>query len=327
MRPSFERIRYRLSTFPDLADLPYSALSVGMLDLPSPNAFADEIDDGCCLGIHTGLLISVAETAALLRDALGAFSDDRSGRKFGESEPEGMPIGVRAFLSIRNSGIFDDALLGEARTDDLVNRRGIFFISCALQFAMLHEFGHIVHGHLKWLAERRSTPSLREIDGSGYDGREKWIDVLRFFEHESDIWALQILIETAAAGQNVGIVAGVPADEWLPLLLLAFLTTILVWSELENVFGRAANSRHPGALERQAAMTLAIINVLDSRPEAERLVAEGLRRAQQIVHALGVRHARFRILSSMFESPAIGEADAVRTSMEKMASLIAADRV
>jgi hypothetical protein len=150
--PLFEHLRHRLASYPDLAALPYATLSIGILDRPSPNSFADEFDDGCCLGIHTGLLISVAETAALLRDGLGAFSSD-----FGKAGLEAPtlhhePLGVRAFLLIRNTGIFDEALLGEEPSaNHLATRRGISFISCALQFALLHEFGHVAHGHLQWL--------------------------------------------------------------------------------------------------------------------------------------------------------------------------------
>jgi hypothetical protein len=56
---------------------------------------------------------------------------------------------------------------------------------------------------------------LEEVDEPDLDNKEQRIEIFRYFEHEADVWALQILIESILAGQNIGEVARIPAHERL----------------------------------------------------------------------------------------------------------------
>ena len=316
----FGTIRKRLEAYPISGDAPARPLALGVLDRPSPNAFAVSHLAGICVGIHTGLLASIVEAAAMFRDALGVFSADFGRIGLDPGSPSAEPVGLKTYLSFMALGDFDPMLLGRpSDTDSPETLRGAYFISCALHFAVLHEFGHVVNGHLGWLEERGLTPWLEEVDDVDYGNNlTQQLDMVRFFEHEADVWALQVLIRSAVEGQDIGAIEGVAPPERLVLLILGFLTLVFTWVMLENQPGVRASGRHPAGTDRLLALPMALMGVLETAPHLAGAVQDGLRRSRVIVTALAQRLPLFAPMQEVFLSDGVDRADRIAQWMREM---------
>lgn len=316
----FATIRKRLEAYPISDEAAALPLALGVLDRPSPNAFAAHQADGFCVGIHTGLLVSIIEAAAMFRDTLGVFGTGFGRMGLEPASPPAGPVGLKTYLSFKAIGDFDPMLLGRPTPADTPETlRGAYFISCALHFAVLHEFGHVANGHLVWLEERGLTPSLEEMDDAdGGEGVTQRLDMVRFFEHEADVWALQVLIRSAVEGQDIGAIEGVAPPERLVLLILGFLTLVFTWVMLENQPARSVTARHPAGTDRLLALPMALMGVLETSPHLAGAIQDGLRRSRFIVTALAQRLPLFAPMLEVFLSDGVERADTIAQWMRAM---------
>src|SRR6218665_4033310 len=150
IRPLLHSIAERLAPYPlDPSPAAPARLHLGIIEHPETNALAHWSNRVGYLAVHSGQLLSAAEAAIQLQDALGAFSQDLQPAD-GQGDPAlTTPLGVTSFLNhLRGAG--DDLNLFHERKDanDPATRRATLFIATCIQFAFLHDFGHVVNPHL-----------------------------------------------------------------------------------------------------------------------------------------------------------------------------------
>ncbi len=329
LRPVLELVSARLARYP----LPQrdgrsrARISLGVVDAREPTAVAALRADRHVIGIYSGLLLSIIESATSLQDIFKLFS--ASVAKTGDVAGEvvlARPLGLNAYLSILSTGKFDPAIFGVRKNpDDPATSRALYYASCAIQFACLHEFGHIVSGHLGWLAEHGAETQLLEfIDTVPEEPVSDVSETLRFFEHEADVFALEVMINSLVNGQDAGAVEGVRPEDRLVLACLSFLILVFTWVAREGELGKPSTMHHPLGMDRLYALPMALMGVLERAPQADRLVAIALQRTRVVAHALAKRYPRFVPLLNVFEPSAVERASEIvlwmRTMDEQCAS-------
>lgn len=319
IRPLLHSIADRLAPYPltPVAAAAPIPLHIGVVEHPEPNAFAGWSNGAGYLAIHSGQLLSSVEAAIQMQDALGAFSQnlaDVSGQ--GKAPALTTPLGVTSFLNhLRGVGGAQDLFKEQKDPQDPATRRATLFIAACIQFTYLHEFGHVVNGHLGWLSRHQRRPRLREV---GFDRTEVSADerhVLRFFEHEADVFALEVLLRSAyrnAANENELIV-----------IMLAFLSTVFGWSVLEETPGLGVSQEHPQARDRMLALPMALMGVLTQIPEAAERVQAAVQRCDAIVSRVASKYPPFAAMRSTFSTEAVERADAIGGWMGEMDRLTA----
>ena len=318
IRPLLHSIADRLATYP-MAPMAAARvpLHIGVIDHPEPNAFADWSDGAGYLVIHSGQIVSAAEAAIQMQDALGAFSQNPAGAT-GQDEAPALttPLGVTSFLD-HLRGVDDGQNLFKEQKDpqDPATRRATLFIAACIQFTYLHEFGHVVNGHLGWLSRHQRRPRLREVGLGRTEASADERQVLRFFEHEADVFALEVLLRSAyrnAANENELIVT-----------MLAFLCTVFGWSVLEETPGLGGSQEHPQARDRMLALPLALMGVLTQIPEAAERVQAAVQRCDAIVSRVASKYPPFAMMRAIFSTEAVERADAIGGWMGEMDRLTA----
>lgn len=311
--PLLRSIAARLALFPLVpAEAGRVRLHIGFVDHPEPNAFADWSQGAFFLVVHSGQLLSAVEAAIQMQDNLGAFAQ----RLDAESGPSDRPVletplGVTSFLN-HLRGVQDGRdLFKDAKSpDDPATQRATTFIAACLQFTLMHEFGHVVNGHLGWLARHQLRHSLREVNFGYADMPPEERYVRRFFEHEADVFALEVLLRSAyqnSANENELIV-----------IMLSFLTTVYGWSVLEVAPELGQGEDHPGAEYRMLALPMALMGLLTQMPEAEERFQSAIQRCRAIVSRVASKYPPFAVMLSIFSQEAVERADLIGGWMTEM---------
>ncbi|SDM72198.1 hypothetical protein SAMN05421823_12111 [Catalinimonas alkaloidigena] len=287
-------------------------LHLGIIEDPEPNAFAEWSEDVFYLAIYSGQLLSAIEAAVQMQDAIGAFAQD-FGIKPDSTGSSSMttPLGVTNFLNhLRGVKNIED-LFGEPKSpDDPASQRAMLFTSTCIQFALMHEFGHVVMGHLGWLIAKECRTQLREISILETDASPDLQAVLQFFEHEADVFALEVLLRSAyqsSANENN-----------LIIVMLAFLSTIFSWTVLEGTPGLTSGGSHPQASDRMLALPMALIGILEKMPASEHRMQCAIQKCSAIVKRVARKYPPFGSMQAIFSIDAVERADEIAGWMRKM---------
>lgn len=318
--PLLRSIAARLAPFPLVpAEEGRVRLHIGFVDHPEPNAFADWSQDAFFLVVHSGQLLSAVEAAIQMQDDLGAFAQ-RLDAEFDPAAPGVLktPLGVTSFLNhLRGTEDGRDLFKDAKSPDDPATQRATSFIAACLQFTVLHEFGHVVNGHLGWLARHQLRHSLREVNFGYSDMPAGERYVRQFFEHEADVFALEVLLRSAyqnSANENELIV-----------IMLAFLSTVFGWSVLEAAPELGPGEEHPGAEYRILALPMALMGVLEHIPEAEERFQRAIQRCRAIVARVASKYPPFAAMQTVFSPEAVEKVDLIGGWMTEM-DRVTADR-
>ena len=198
-RPLLLSIAERLTAYPLMPPLtPPVRMHLGIIEHPEPNAFAECFNGTFFLAIHSGQLLSAIEAAVQMQDTLGAFAQKFGvGQRSSEAPSLKQPLGVTSFLNYLRGIENSKDLFGEQKdTNDPATRRAMLFTVTCIQFAFLHEFGHVVKGHLGWLTGKQCQAKLKEIEASGAPVAPELQSAIKFFEHEADVFALEVLLRS-----------------------------------------------------------------------------------------------------------------------------------
>jgi hypothetical protein len=301
--PLFLRVGEHLSGYrlPSPPSAPVR-LHLGIIEHPEPNAFAEWSDGAFYLAIHTGQLLSALEAAVQMQDSIGAFAQQFGVGSVSAGTPSfTKPLGVAEFLNSIRGVESDEHPFGMPHDpQNPATQRAMRFMSTAIQFALLHEFGHVVNGHLAWLVGAQCHARLREIPVLDDAVRPDLQDVLQFFEHEADVFALETLLRSAVQRST--------GEDSLIIVMLAFLTTVLGWSVLDETPGFASGGSHPQAAGRLLALPMALIGVLEQLPDTAPQIQLGVQRCATIVKRVARTYPPFSRLEPIFSPSAVEQA-------------------
>lgn len=316
LRPLLQRMAQQISRFPAQGNQAYRPwIRLGFLDKPSPNAFADRWREGTIIGIHSGMLRSIFEATTQLQHRIGAFGTADS-----SAAPEGPPLegplGMVGYL---------DWLVGRETQEDVspssdeqANWRATNFISSGIQFAILHEFGHISNGHLGWLRAEGEPTRLMETQERDDPSENQHLEVRQFFEHEADTFAIEILIRSCLHQLGDDEEKNRQIGDEIVLVMLAFLAVVASWLGLEKALGKPANSYHPAPLDRRFALPMALSGLLDQDPSFEEPLALALRRCQRVLAVCVKRYPAMQSMLDIFSPSELAKLDGMIEWMRSM---------
>jgi len=161
----------------------YDNLHCDLLNNLDVNAFAFKSDKFYFIGINAGSLLVIQQAfftllshPAVLQD-IGNIANETP--KF-DSIPFGFPLTNKKLENISDI----------SPKDTVRWHYCLFLTSCAMRFLMLHELGHILYGHIDYIAQIGARPLLSEIpqqDNSPFSS-----DTLQALEFQADMFASQI---------------------------------------------------------------------------------------------------------------------------------------
>ncbi len=321
LRPMLHSIGRRLAEYPKsvLPRPPAKGIRLGFVEEPSPNTFVESWRAHVIIGVHTGLLLSLLEATVQLQDDIGMFD---AGFGSGPVPPApidlALPLGLTSYLRHRLGLGEDESVIREAGAAETgASRRAMNFLGAGLQFACLHEFGHLACGHLAWLRGRGRVARLFENPEEAASVLPRADSALRFFEHEADIFALETLLRSAMTRPPQQTSATDKMNE-ITTTMLAFLFVALGWIGLEQTIGRTADATHPDPRDRLFALPLALTGLLEESVSFRAPLTEAVRRCQAILARVIVRCPAFRAPGAVFDRAEVGRVEALIDWMRRM---------
>lgn len=271
--PNFEREEERLfaaslasteNLLPALGERrnPHGAalsVSAGFIEAMTPNAFADWHEGGHVIGMHTALLVTIADFA------LYAFTQRGFLPSIGNPESETSPLPAFGeapglFLldrTLRGGAIEADADRHRVPNDAARHEAAIYLAVLMARFVWFHEWAHCALGHVDWLrakgipARLHEIPDLQSLVGfrKGQTDEGAWLG--HAMELEADHAALTLTLQCQLEGSEPvpGIQVLDPVTR-IEMTVIAALLMAWLFEEYQRHMETRNAATHPAPRDR-----------------------------------------------------------------------------
>lgn len=254
------------------------AVSLGFIEAMTPNAFADRHGDGHVIGLHTALLVTIADFA------LYAFTQRGFLPAIGDPSTETSP--PPTFGEAPGLFLLDRTLSGgtiESDTDrhrvpnDATRHEAAIYLAVLMaRFVWFHEWAHCARGHVDCLRAQGDVARLHEIPDPhalvGFRREEaRDTDLRHAMELDADATALTMMLRCQWDGlEPVPGIRAFDATARIEMTVIAALLMAWLFEEYQRHMDTRNAVTHPAPRDRLRRLARAAGEGLAGHPAHDR---------------------------------------------------------